>query len=161
VDNAGIEAVLADDAERGFWLKPVGDPTRPVDLAAAYTGTIEFAKEPVGLAVGDVVMVSRIGVSKVMYVARCLSAPELATDAQVAEEPWRARVRWFVRTENLTPDYGRNWGRYMLKPFDLVKEYNDLYPEVPAKLDTLRRSAEIVAIPREFVAYILRRIRAF
>jgi hypothetical protein len=72
LDNARLEQILHDGRSRTFWFKPVGIPgTLPAEEDSLHQGrvSIEFAKEPSAVEIGDVLFVYRIGVSKLLYIA--------------------------------------------------------------------------------------------
>src|SRR5258708_39924465 len=110
MDNAMLDAILKDGGERQFWIKPTGLPDRPMaqqpEIWTDSTLEIHFAKKPVRVAVGDILVAFRTGVSKLIYVAECCGPVQEFTEEQKQEKDWRRRWSWFVKAQNLTPVYG-------------------------------------------------------
>ena len=109
------------------------------------------------MRVGDILIVHRIHVSKVIFVAEVLSLPQKSTAEEAKEESWRARWQWSVETKNLTQKYGAYWKRYSLKPFDLVKEYNKLNPQDRVPLGMLNHGS-CVRVSEGFARFVLNEI---
>jgi hypothetical protein len=161
LDETSLARALDGGAARQCWFKPVGDPEAPANEQETFAKellSIEFAKEPVSVRVGDLLIVSRIGVSKIIYVARCRSAARPATEEEIQRERWRSRWRWTISAENLTPEYGRVWNRYSLKPFALAKEYSRAHPASPVSIEGARFGSDKILIRREFAEFVIGRI---
>src|SRR5438270_605878 len=98
MDNSSLDELFQDRQERSFWLKPVGPPKDHPDYEKDEHRTwgndpveIHFARRPGRIKPGDILIAYRVRIGKVLYVAEYLADAELATDAQVQQEPFRAR----------------------------------------------------------------------
>ena len=161
MDDASIERVLSA-RDIHCWLKPHGDSKSPPDMREQFTEQmyrIGFAKAPTGVEVGDVLIVYRVGISALQYVAECQAPWREAMDEEVRREPWRSRWRWLVEARNLTPEFGRRWARHLLKPFPLAREYNDLHPHDFQRLGALNYSSDKLRILHGFASFILKQIK--
>lgn len=161
MDNGSLNQLLEDGRKRQFWLKPVGDPERPPSAQTPFSNknvVIDFARPPHAVEIGDILIVSVVGLSKVVYVAECTSTPREATEADIQREAWRQRWCWSVDGTNLTPNYGGVWSRYNLKPFALVSEYNELSPDDQQSIGTLKFGNDKARVSRELAEFVVRKI---
>jgi hypothetical protein len=165
MDNVALDALLADSTDRQFWLKPIGPPRDHPDWDAPEHRTwshspieVHFARNPVRVAVGAIIIAYRVRIRKLIYVARRLPLEECGP-AEVRSEYSRRRWPYFIKARNLTPEYGGVWNEYDLQPFVLAQGYNELHPEQPAHLGSIQRGNDKTAIPRPFAEYLIRRIR--
>jgi hypothetical protein len=161
MDNEPLSKLLQTMSYRQFWIKPVGNPDLPVDEHKLYstpTIRIDFATNPVAVKTGDILIVYRIKVSKLLYVAEALSAPFNATDEEIKREPWRERWSWIIEARNLTPEYGGRWSKYSLKPFSLAKEYNQENPPDEAKIGGLKFGSDKLRISQDFGRFLVNKI---
>jgi hypothetical protein len=161
MDNTSLQAIVDDADKRQFWMKPVGDPNSPPDVCATFTSPrirIEFAKKPTTLAVGHILCVYLVGVSKLLYIAECYTPPREATEQEIAKEPWRARWCWSVWGANLTPAYGAVWSQFALKPFALLQEYHASHPGDKQSLGAIQHGQDKQRISRGFAIYLLQRV---
>jgi hypothetical protein len=162
MDCATLSEVLGDAGRRRqFWLKPTGDPEKPPDTQAVFNQSrvgVEFAQRPRAIGIGDVLILYRIGVSKVTCVARCLTEAEEVTGWELRREPWRERWPWSVEAQNLSPQYGAVWNEFELQPFPLAAEYNRRHREAPQNLGALQRGLDKVKIDYRFAEFLIRRI---
>jgi hypothetical protein len=161
MDSETLNELLLTVGNRQFWIKPVGIPDQEPDerrLYANETMRIEFAKNPTGIMPGDILIVYRIKVSKVLYVGEALSQPFKASDEQIRKEPWRVRWPWIIEARNLTPIYGAQWAKHSLKPFMLAKEYNALNPHDTVKLGGLNFGSGKLRISPGFGKSLVNRI---
>jgi hypothetical protein len=165
MDSAALDSLLADGADRQFWLKPIGPPRdhpdwdAPDDRAWSHSPIeIHFARNPARVAVGAVIIAYRVRYQKLIYVAQRLPLAEWGP-AEVRSEYSRRRWPYLIKGRNLTPEYGAVWNRYNLRPFELAREYNERYPDQPARLGSILRGNDKTAIPRPFAEYLIRCIR--
>lgn len=161
MDGDILRALLEGTRPRQFWVKPVGDPAEKPDERKAFSDEavdIQFAREPAGVHVGDVFIVYRIGVSKILYLAECRSKPRLASDKEIRREPWRAHWRWTVAARNLTPEYGSAWSDHNLRPFSLAKQFNSLYPDEQQSLGAINFGSDKLQVARPFAHFVIRRM---
>lgn len=161
MDNASLSEALRDSDRTQFWLKPTGLPDKPPDTHAVFDQArvpVEFAKRPRAMGIGDVVILYRIGVSKLICVARCLTEAEYVTERELQREPWRERWPWSVEARNLTPRYGSVWNQFQLQPFVLVAEYNRIHPEARQTLGSLQRGQDKLLINRQFAEFLIQRV---
>lgn len=161
MDKITLDRMLQNSDHRQFWIKPIGDPDKvsnELSIFASDPIRIDFAKQPKGVECGDILLVYRIGISKFVYVAECISAPKQATSAEIEYEPWRERWCWSVTGHNLTPDYGTQWARHSLKPFELSKQYNELHPSSPQRLGALQFSSDKLRVSHHFAEFVIRKI---
>lgn len=161
MDNARLEQIMRDGRGRTFWFKPVGIPgTLPTgeELFDRDIVDIQFTREPIAVAIGDVLLVYRIGVSKLLYVAECRTPPREATLAEIDREEWRGRWRWRFEAQNLTPEFGRVWSQHNLKPFRLADQYNAGGPELPQNLNGLRYGSDKLRLMRPFAEFVIDKV---
>jgi len=81
---------------------------------------------PFRAEIGDIVIVFGIGVTSILYVAR-ITRRAFAADEQ-ERRTWRIDYPWSILGENLYPNFGFNWHRYKLSPFQLVKDFHRIAP---------------------------------
>lgn len=161
MDNATLQPLLQDSPNRQFWIKPVGNPDAPPTEDLTFTKAIlqiDFAKKPTTLNLDDLLFVYAVGRSKLLYIADCYTPPREATDAEIQKEPWRNRWRWSVKGHNFTPIYGSCWGKYNLKPFELVREYNLLHPQDMQNLGAIQHGQDKQRISRDFGMFLIQKI---
>jgi hypothetical protein len=161
MDNAELNDVILNAAERQFWIVQWGDPdhspdedTQVFNLPAYEQG---LPKNPKTMRVGDILFVHRIHVSKIIFVAETVAPPRKSTEEESRRESWRQRWKWSVSTKNLTRTYGAYWKRYEVKAFDLAKEYNKLNPQEPVNIRTLN-FGNYVRISEVFAKFLLNEI---
>ena len=161
MDNALLEQLLHDGRSRSFWFKPIGIPgTLPGERETfgEERVRIDFAKEPSAVEIDDVLFVYRIGVSKLLYIAECLTPPHEATPAEIEREEWRGRWRWYLGARNLTPEYGSVWSRHNLKPFRLADEYNANDPVLPQSLNGIKLGLGKLRVVRPFAQFVMDKV---
>ena len=165
MDDKSLDKLLKDVRKRQFWLKPIGPPKDHPDWDAVESRTwteneieIHFAKNPVKIAVGAVLIAYRVRLSKLIYVAERLPIAEWSNEEGRSEY---SRRRWpfYIKARNLTPEYGSVWNQHSLKPFKLAKVYNQLHPFQPVRLGSILRGNDKASIPCGFAEYLIRRIR--
>lgn len=161
MDNASLQPIADDASKRQFWIKPVGNPDAPPDLNATFINPrirIEFSQKPATLKVGHVLFVYLVGVSKLIYVAECYTPPRMATEAEISKEPWRARWCWSIWGVNLSPDYGKNWNEHSLRPFDLLKAYQEARPEDKQSLGGIQHGVDKQRVSQGFGEFLLQQV---
>jgi hypothetical protein len=161
MDNEILGGLIQIPGNRQFWIKPVGNPDLPVDEHRPYDSStirIEFANNPLAVKPGDILIVYRIKISKLLYVAEALSTSFKATDEEIKKEPWRMRWLWIFEAKNLTPEYGASWARYSLKPFALAKEYNQEDRIKKAKIGGIKFGSDKLRISQGFGLFMLKKI---
>jgi hypothetical protein len=120
---------------------------------------IDFENSPQEIQVGDIVFVYLAKISKIMYVAQCETSVMRANFQEVIEMPWRDRWPYYIHGINLTPTYGGQWAELDLKMFNLVKAFNQNYPDQRIRVNTSKLNAEKAKISEEFAHYVMRKIR--
>jgi hypothetical protein len=110
------------------------------------------------VAVGAIIIAYRVRIRKLIYVARRLPVEQWGP-AEVRSEYSRRRWPYFIKAQNLTPQYGGVWNKYELQPFALAKEYKRSHPDQPAHLGSIMHGNDKTEIPRAFAEYLIRRIR--
>jgi hypothetical protein len=163
MDNANLNDLLLDSGERQFWLKPWGNPDRsPEEEEQFFTSsnlTIGFSKRPKSVQIGDILVVHRIKVSKIMLIAEVISSPHQATDEEKRKNPLLNRWSWSVEAKNLTPIYGAQWFEHSLKTFALADEYNKSNSQDKVKLEGIKRGNDKLRIPEEFGKFLIKEIQ--
>jgi hypothetical protein len=161
MDNISLQSILSGSASRTFWIKTIGIPGEepgPHELFTLANLTVEFANHPNSIEIGDILIVHRIKVSKVVYVAECQSAAREVTAQEIKEHPFKERWHWTMELRNLTPIYGRQWARCEVKPFTLVREYNRLNPTDKQNLGGLQFGRGHLQISSKFGEFLLKKI---
>jgi hypothetical protein len=87
-----------------------------------------FSKPPIGVNIGDVLLVHRIKAAKLACVVRVITSLRELTATEIMREPHLERWPWKVEGKNLTPRFGRWWRHCSLKTFTLAMKYNELNP---------------------------------
>ena len=161
MDNEALNDLL-NFTERQFWIKPWGHPDRsPDEEQQSFDDpsiTIGFAKQPNGIRIGDILIVHRIKVSKLIFVAETVASPVRATEEQMKVNPLFRRWPWNIETRILTSTYGAQWSRYSLKTFALAEEYNDLNPQDQVNLGSLKWGADKLRISERFGKFLIKEI---
>jgi hypothetical protein len=162
MDNVALDSLLADRAERQFWLKPIGPPKDHPDWDAPDDRVwsqsqieVHFAKSPAKVAVGAIIIGNRVRYKKLIYVAQRLPLEEWGP-TEVRSEYSRRRWPYPIKARNLTPEYGAVWNRYDLQPFALAREYNERHADDPARLGSINQGNDKTALPRPFAEYLIR-----
>lgn len=152
---------MGDASERQFWIKPWGDPDRPADERESFGDDeirLNFAKQPTGVELGDVLFVHRIKAAKLACVAIATTSPRELTATEIMREPKLERWPWVIGGRNLTPRFGRWWRDCSLKTFTLASEYNKLNPNHQVNLGSLNRGNDKLRIPEGFAKFLLEAI---
>ncbi len=164
MDDAKLNELLLNSDEKQFWLKPWGNPARsPDEEEQFFTSTkltIGFSKQPNAVEVGDVLVVHRIKVAKIMLVAEVVSSPHHATDEEKKKNPLLERWAWSVEAKNLTPTYGARWFEHSLKTFAMAKEFKKLNPQETFTLGSINFGNDKLRIPKSFGEFILKEIQS-
>lgn len=120
------------DSATNYWLKPIGVTHYPIPETRLYDAQHEdmhFSKlRPNGVKPGDILIVFAVGSTKIVSLFKVLSYPEHVTQEEIDEEDWLERWPWYVKAENLTRNFGANWGNNNLLTGDLRDEYLNQYP---------------------------------
>lgn len=165
MDNANLNNLLLNFGERQFWIKPIGDPSRSPDEEKQIFDDskvqIDFSERPSGISLGDILIVYRIEISKILFVAEAVSSPHQATSDEIKKHPWKERWSWSIESRNLTPNFGARWSDYSLKPFSLVEEFNDLNPQEKVSLNGLKRGKDKLRISEDFGKFLIKEIQQF
>lgn len=165
MDNDSLDLLLTNASKRQFWLKPIGWPQdHPYwDLIEDRVWTqdqiqIDFSDDPVQVAVAGVVIVYRINISQLCFVAERLPVADWTAKEPRSAEQLR---RWphYIKARNLTPQFGRVWKQYDLHPFPLADEYNRLHPENTVTLGNIQFGGDKLQIPQAFAEFLIRHIR--
>lgn len=163
MDNTNLNELLLDSSEKQFWLKPWGNPDRlPEEEEQFFTSstlTIGFSKQPNAVEIGDILIVHRIKVSKIMLIAEVISSVHHATDEEKRKNPLLERWAWSVEAKNLTPDYGAQWFEHSLKTFALAEEFKKLNPEEKFTLGSINFGNDKLRVPRSFGEYVVKEIQ--
>jgi hypothetical protein len=161
MDNETLLELFGDTSKRQFWVKPWGDPDRPADERESFTDDeirLNFAKQPTGVELGDVLFVHRIKAAKLACVARAITSPRELTATEIMREPMLKRWPWVIEGSNLTPKLGRWWRECSLKTFTLANEYNKLNPNEQVNLGSLMHGTDKLRISDGFATFLLETI---
>lgn len=161
MDNDTLHTIVISANTRNFWIKPVGIPGEEPDLHAMYTQLtipINFSKRPDTIEIGDILIVYRIMVSKVMFIGEWQSPEREVTDTELHQHPWKERWPWVADLQNLSPIYGGKWSRFNIKPFSIIKEYNKIYPGDRQNLGSIQFGSDKLRVSSKFGTFIIRRI---
>jgi Domain of unknown function (DUF3883) len=162
MDNENLNELLQKIGERQVWIKQWGHPDFPPEegqqVFDAPTYTIGFGRNPYRVNVGDFLIVYRIKVAKIMFIAETIFPPTYVTDEEVERNPLLKRWRWNIEAKNLTPAFGAQWSNYSLKPFALAAEYNKLNPHSKVKLGSLNRGGGVLGISESFGKFIIEKV---
>jgi hypothetical protein len=153
---------LLNKSGKQFWIKPWGHPDRaPDEEQQSFDSpsiTIGFTEQPSGVNVGDILIIHRIKVSKLIFVAETVASPMESTEEQINANPDYGRWTWNIDTRILTPTYGAQWSRFSLKTFALAKEYNDLYPHNKVNLGRINFGGDKLRISEGYAKFLIKEI---
>jgi hypothetical protein len=161
MDNSTLQSVLSDSTRRNFWIKTIGLPGKEPDLHELYNQsslTVEFSRQPFSIEIGDILIIHKIAISKVVYIAECQSAPREVTAEEIKQQSFKEHWNWTMGLRNLTPIYGMCWAKYNIKPFTLVKRYNELFPKDKQSLGSLQYGGGHLQISSKFGTFLLQKI---
>ena len=165
MDQHTLDELLKDSRKKQFWLKPIGPPRDHPDWSSEESRTwterqveIHFENNPAKVAVGAVLIAFRVRYSKLIYIAERLPLSEWG-QAEVRSEYNRRRWPYYIKTRNLTPEYGGVWNLHNVQPFPLATQFNEINPEDPARLGSIQRGNDKGRIPRSFAEMLIRQIR--
>ncbi|MDT7542789.1 MAG: hypothetical protein QOE33_2693 [Acidobacteriota bacterium] len=162
MDNENLNRLMLNAGERQFWIKPWGHPDfSPEEGEQVFndsTITIGFARTPNSVRVGDVLIVYRIKVSKLMFVAEVVASPVHVTAEEMERHPHLKRWQWNIETRNLTPTFGTYWHRYGLRPFSLAAEYGERNPHDKVKLGSLQFGNDKLRVSEGFGKFLINEI---
>lgn len=158
--------INANESQLRFWVKPIGRPDKNPDVTIRYDNEhqeLHFADDPAEIAVGDIIFVYRIGISKLLYAASAVSKRRYASETTLKNQPWRSRWPWELDVLNLTTDYGWNWNALAVKPFAVDKDLTFATGRRP-QLGSIQHGADKceidVELARHFVVAMLDAIRS-
>jgi hypothetical protein len=169
MDNLNLDRLLVDLQSRNFWLKSVGFPQdsphwNDEELRTWEEDPVEIhfnlRRRPDCIQQGDILIAYRVRIRKVIYIAECSGHAQWATDERVSREPNLARWRWFFHAKNWTPDYGSQWNRFNINPFNLARRYNASHPNDQLSLGAINFGSGHASISRGFAEMVIREIRA-
>jgi hypothetical protein len=117
--------------------------------------TTEFAKQPTGVEIGDILFVHRIKAAKMIFVAEAITHFRILSPTELMREPNLKRWPWRIERKNLTPGLGRWWRECSLKTFTLAAQYNEMNPSDRVNLGTINRGNDKVRISEGFGTFLL------
>lgn len=162
MDNESLNQILLNSGNRQFWIKQWGHPDLSSDEGQQSFDfpiiTVGFARNPRKVNVGDILIVYRIKVSKIMFVAESVTSPKHATDEELRNNPLFKRWPWSMDVRNLTPTFGTRWNMYSLKPFALADEYSRLNPQDKVRLGSLNFGIGNLRISEGFGKFLIKEI---
>jgi hypothetical protein len=170
VDNAALEELLRDATTRQFWLKPVGLADRPIIINGRSQVRFqeEFAQDELEVRFtrnadevrdGDLLIMYRVGVAAVMYVAERLPRARWTTPEDILPDGVTQRYPEWFKARNVTPNFSVSWWRFpAIKPFTLAKELNPSHSDDPTRLGRLYFRSDRARIPVWFAEELIRRI---
>jgi len=162
MDYSILTSMMIDEAPRSYWIKPVALYEQEPDLGQKFTDSrvrIDFENSPLEVQVGDILIVYLAKISKIMFVAQCETGVSRVNFQEVIETPWRDRWPYYIHGINLTPTYGGQWAKLDLKMLNMVKAFNQNYPDQKIRVNTSKLGAEKAKISQEFAHYVMRKIR--
>ena len=89
MDDINLNSVLQNIGSRQFWLKPVGDPDTSPDERRLYISDnirIDFATKPAAIKLEDVLIVYRIKLGKLLFIAEVQSSYYEITDDELQKD---------------------------------------------------------------------------
>lgn len=125
MDNETLLELLSQSDKPHFWIKPLGDPDRPASEKERFTDgeiRLNFAKQPTGVEIGDILFVHRIKAAKMIFVAETITDFRKLNATELMREPNLERWPWIIEVKNLTPGLGRWWRECSLKTFTLAAQ---------------------------------------
>ena len=159
MDEASLRPIL-DEAELSYWLKPWGLPALPPNPNNEMDGLapgIGFPVMPIGIAIGDILVIHRIAASRIIFVAQVLGAPYPTPIEVMAQDPNEKPFR--IDVEFLTLEFSTHWYDLNLNTFQLADEFNDLNPQANVNVQGIRFGNHI-NIPEAFGHFLLAQIMA-
>ena len=141
-----------------FWIKPFGVTEDPIKEGQKFENlelNIHFSKKP-KINIGDVLICYGVGIKKILSLYRVEELPR--------EDPWEERWAWYVIGKNLTPNFGGEWWKYSLNPFNLVEEFKQINQNIAItnvggnSLGGLKFGSDKLLLKREFAEFIIEKV---
>jgi hypothetical protein len=162
MDNANLNPLLINSGERQFWIKPWGHPDFSPDEGEQVFDdpaiTVWFARAPRSVRVGDIIIVYRIKVKKIMFICEAVGSLYYASAEELQKYPHLTRWPWRIDTRNLTLTFGTQWAKYSLSPYTLADEYNQQHPQDKITLGGLKFGSDKLRISEGFGKFLIKEI---
>ena len=162
MDNASLNKVLQSGPKTQFWLKPIGRADSSVLDPVVYLSEqveVRFTRGAGEIAVGDLLIAYRPGLSTLLYVAVRIPSHEWTSATSVCSPEAQERYPYYFLAKNLTPSFVTLWQNHRIKPFTLARQYNPAHPGDEARLGRLQHASDRAPIPRWFAEVLIRRIQ--
>lgn len=149
-----------------YWLKPLGSKEHPFSEDKVMTNVnqrLDFAKRPISISVGDIVICYGVGVRKILSVFKITKPFRAATNIEKKKNKNYERWNWCVESKNMTRVFGGEWSKHELTLSRLGKEYLKLYPGKKLtthsqSLGALRYHADKLELSEEFAFFIIGKV---
>lgn len=147
--------------ETKFFIKPIGVQDAPVEIGRDFSNLIQqiyFAKRPVAVCSGDILICYGVGTTKLLSYFKVLSEPNHRDDGQDIRWPW------FVEGENLSTNFGARWWFFDYTLASLQNEFRINYPDRRITyiggdtLGALNFGADKIRLTKEFANFLIRKI---
>lgn len=156
-----------EDVEN-IWLKPYGSQDMKVDVSTLFAedSPAHFSKrKPKGVKVNDILIVYGVGPTNILAIYKVTSTPLEVSLEEKEEDKNLKRWPWYVKVNNLTPKYGKNWMKYNFKLKSLQKEFTTLFPDENISfkgktLGALNFGQDKVRLSRKFASFVINKIFA-
>jgi hypothetical protein len=152
-----------------FWLKQIGENDRRFYQGRVFDQQVirvDFGrgKRPVGVSMGDTLIVYGIQVQNILFAGSVASKPYRPEANELQQDRWRMQWYWAVDVNNLTPNFGVHWAEHNLNPHQLEDAFHQEHPGAPVtrdgnqKLGALKRGPGYIALSDPFGEYVLKRL---
>lgn len=139
-----------------YWLKPIGSTDNFISLSEKYsasTSDLYFAKKPVGVKIGDILIAYAVGYKKVLSIFKVISSIKLTANTH-------DRWHYFIEAENLTRHYGNEWNSHHIhissEKNNFISSTNlNATPSGKNSFGSLQRGGDKLRITRDFGDYII------
>lgn len=152
--------------QKRFFLKPIGCTEHQIQQFPYIETQIHFAKKPNAVSLGSVLIEYAVGSQYILGSTRVISLTHnIREEGYVVNNPNLDRWPWFVEAEHLYPIFSKEWWHHKIKLVDLVKEFNNMYPESfvtvrqTKNVNGLMFGADKIGITSEFADFIFNKIQ--
>ena len=141
-----------------YHIKPLGSKNEIIREDAdftSFTRTINFSKRPASIRRGDFLIAYAVGSQKIITVYR--------VESKLLEDKENSRYPYCFRCLNVIPKYSKNWSQNNLYLNDLIKTFNELYPEknvttTKKDLNALRFGHSSLILNMNFAKFVIEKM---
>lgn len=154
-------------SQNRYWLKPIGVTENPITEKNTFEEQffdLHFAVNPSSIKENDIFIAYGIGAKRILGVYKGMSKVLKIDENEQNKEDWKKRWPYYVKSENLTPEFGRIWMQKNLYATKLVVDFlkinaNKNITHVGGKtLGALNFKKDKILLSNEFAEFIISKI---